>query len=280
MGDPIVKASHSSLRQTLCGGKAPVAAPSFITSIPQSSGPWRAISLVSFPPGHHEELSQSQTTDALYLIVTGRGTLVLNGDPCPGEAGVMLGAPAGATLAITNTSASENLVVFVAEVAIPDNAPSYPPSYCHVLRELHPSNHFHPAFRGSQHLRPPMATVHLHHAFAGPWGTLSLVELAPGCRVAPYHEPDQDQVLVAMRGNAEFTLFDPDNNASLLRFGAADEAVRPERKKLFHQNIFIPRGVSCSFLNLPSSRVPLLMACLTVCRPRERFEGTAQAEVE
>ena len=233
-------------------------------SMPHGGGPWRAIEFVSFPPGHRDVEPHPRTTDALHFTLAGQGELVSDDDPCQVEVGVLTSAPAGSTFAIANTSFSEELVLFVAELAVPDDALDYPPSFCHLVRELHPSDHFHPVFKGSQRIRPVMATVHLRHAFAAPWGTFSLVVVPPGCRVEPYIEPDQDQVLVVMRGKATFTI--PKGRGTVTEPNNLDETLLIDSDSQLYQSVFVPCGMPCGFLNQPSEKAPLFVACLTVLR--------------
>ncbi len=228
-------------------------------------GPWRSASVVSFPPGYHGRKACAPTVDALFFTLAGRGRLVSDGDACPLEAGVMASVPAGTAQALVNTSASEALVLFLAEVAVPTGAPSYPPSFCHLVQELHASDHFHPVVKGTQRIRPRMAQVDLRHALAAPWGTLSLVEIPPGCHVDPYIEAEQDQVLVVMRGKVAFTI--PKGSSTATEPEKLEETRQVERDGRCHHRLFVPRGMSCGWRNEASREVPLFMACLTVLRP-------------
>ncbi len=260
-GLPIVKTHdpfvfHSPLDEPGRGASPPQA------SMAHGDRPWRAIEFVSFPPGYYEVRSRLQTTDALHFTLAGQGELLLDGDACQVEVGVMTSAPAGTTLTIANTSPSETLVLFVAELAVPADALDYPPSCCNLLRELHVSDHFHPVFKGTQRLLPVMATVDLRHMFAAPWGTFSLLVVPPGSRVDPYSESDQDQVLVVMRGSATFTT--PKGGGTATEPRDLDETLQMECDGRLYHSVCIPRGMPCGFINQSSGNDPVFIACLTV----------------
>lgn len=257
---PFVKSHDPFLPKARRNASRVGASPS-VTNRARGGGSWRGIQVASFPPGYCEGEPQPRTADTLHFTLAGQGRLMSNGDVCQIEAGVMFGAPAGTAYAIANTSATEELVLFVAEVAVPENALEYPPSYCHLARELHPSDHFHPVWSGSRRIRPEVAVVHLRHAFAGPWGRLSLLIVPPASRVEPYSEPDQDQVLVVMRGNATFVF---SKGASITEPNVREGAPQVELANPFHQGVFVPRGKPCGFMNQPSNLAPLFIACLTV----------------
>lgn len=235
-----------------------------LASIPQDGGPWRALAIVSFSPNSSDVEPHAQTTDVLSFTLAGRGEWVSNGDACQLETGVMVSAPAGTSLTIANASALETLEMFVAEVAVPDGARDYPPSFCHLLQELHTSDHFHRVFNGTQRICPMMAEVKLQHAFAAPWGTFSLLVLPPGCRVEPFIEPDQDQVFLVMRGQATFIL--PTWRGSITEPNGLPETRQIATERQSYQSVFVPRGVPCGLLNQSGKNTPVFVVCLTVLR--------------
>jgi mannose-6-phosphate isomerase-like protein (cupin superfamily) len=239
-------------------------------------GPWHSVQVVSFPPGSCEEAPPSQTIDTLHFTLAGQGRILHDGDACQIEAGVMTSVPAGTAYTIANTAATAPLVLFVAKVAVPEHALDYPPSYCHLVREMHPSDDFHPVFNGVQRIRPALATVHLRHACAGPWGKLFLVSIPPGCHVAPYIEPDQDQVFVAMRGTPTF--FIPQGQRTATAPGPGETLWIAGNGRTY-QSVFIPRGMSCGFMNQPDEKTPLFMTCLTVYRTPSEISKSSSSKI-
>ena len=231
-------------------------------AIPMHLGqPWHSVEFVRLPPGHNGVGTHQQTTDEIYLVLSGQGKLVTNGEPALVETGTLAGAPVGTVHALTNASATHDLTVLVVELTAPLDAPAYPPSLCHLLRELQPGESLHPVIHGDhQRVRPRLATVDLRRAFAASWGSLSLVEVPPGCRIPPYVEPEYDQLLLVMRGHATF----------LIPRAAPLEPIRVHSDNRSHQSVLVPRGVSCGWSNRASGEYPLLVACLTV-RPERRF---------
>jgi uncharacterized cupin superfamily protein len=230
-------------------------------AIPMHLGqPWHSVEFVRIPPGRNGVGTHLQSTDEIYLILSGQGELVTNGEPALVEAGMLAGAPVGTIHALTNISATEDLTLLVVELTAPADALVYPPLWCHLLRELQAGDGFHPVIHGDhQRIRPRLATAALYRAFSSSWGSLSLIEVPPGCRVPPYVEPEYDQLLLVMRGHATF----------LIPRAAPLEAIRVHSDNRSHQSVLVPRGVSCGWSNRASGEYPLLVACLTV-RPARR----------
>lgn len=243
--------------------------------------PWHSVEFVRIPPGHNGVGAHQQATDEIYLILSGRGELVTNGEPALVEAGTLAGAPVGTVHALTNMSARDDLTLLVVELAAPADVPAYPPSFCHLLRELQTADTFHPVIYGQQQrVRPRLATVDLRHAFAASWGSLSLVELPPGSRISPYIESEDDQLLFVMRGHATFTI--PRTSSARKEGLASDQAddpsepIRVHSDNRSHQSVLVPRGVPCGWTNRASGEYPLLVACLTV-RPVRSLPETEVA---
>jgi quercetin dioxygenase-like cupin family protein len=241
-------------------------------AIPMHLGqPWHSVEFVRIPPGHNGVGAHQQATDEIYLILSGRGELVTNGEPALVETGTLAGAPVGTVHALTNASATEDLTLLVVELAAPGHAPAYPPSWCHLLQELQASSAFHPVIHGQQRVRPRLATVDLRRALAASWGSLSLVEVPPGCRIPPYAEPEDDQLLLVMHGHATFTI-----PREAPEGGTPAEPIRVYSDNRSHQSVLVPRGVPCGWTNRASGEYPLLVACLTV-RPARRLPETEVA---
>lgn len=221
--------------------------------------PWHAVEFVRIPPGHNGVGAHQQATDEIYLILSGHGELVTNGESALVEAGTLAGAPVGTVHALTNRSLTEDLTLLVVELTPPADAPAYPPSWCHLLQEMQESWAFYPVIYGQRRVRPRLATVDLRHAFAASWEQLSLVELAPGCRILPFSEPEVDQLLFVMHGHATFLLpgAEPDSGASI-------EPICIHADNQSHQSVLVPRGVACGWTNRASGDYPLLVARLTV----------------
>lgn len=231
--------------------------------------PWHSVEFVRIPPGHNGVGMHRQCTEEIYLILAGQGELVTNGEPALVSAGTLAGAPVGTVHSLTNTSATDDLTLLVVELIAPADAPIYPPSWCHLLHELQPDDAFHPVLHGQQQrVRPRLASVDLHRAFAAPWKRLSLVEIPPGCRIPPYMEPDDDQLLFVMEGHATFTIPREGSEA-----GTPVEPLRIHSDNRGHQSVLVPRGVPCGWTNRASGQYPLLVACLTVRPARPWQEG-------
>jgi quercetin dioxygenase-like cupin family protein len=222
----------------------------------QLSLPWQTITFVRIPPGANGIGAHRQAAEEILLVLSGQGNLLTNGEASRVEAGMLIGAPVGTVHALTNHSLCDDLTLLVVEVTAPAKAPVYPPSWCHLVQEMALGDTFHPVVQRHHRVRPRLASVNLRHAFAASWGSLTLVELAPGCRIPRYTEPEHDHLLFVLRGHATFTFAGE---------GAAEaEALRVHSDNRSHQSVLVPRGVRCGWINRASGETPLLVACLTV----------------
>lgn len=241
-------------------------------AIPMHLGhPWHSIEFVTIPPGHNGVGLHQQTTDEIYVIVSGQGELLANGQPALVEAGMLACAPAGTIHALTNTSATEALTLLVVELATSPDAPSHQPSLYHLFSQLREAEDITPAYQDLRPTPPVRATINLRPLFSAPWDTFSLMALPPGYRVDPSGEPECDQLLFVMSGFATF-LIGQSRQASADNPLSSDDAqpIRIDADGQFHQSVLVPRGIACGYINRASGDYPLMVVRLTVRRAHQQ----------
>lgn len=151
-----------------------------------------------------------QTTDEIYYLDRGVGELTTNGETCYVREGDLIIAPRGTVHSIRNLQTIQPLSFLVIEVKAP-RQPVYTPMVVEGLPQaLEMKFEQYGAVVGQDKVPLRLTEVALNTCFAGPWGTLTLLELPPGCRLTAYSLPEHDENLFVVRGHAQIQVSDLD----------------------------------------------------------------------
>lgn len=227
-------------------------------AIPAHQGyPWSSIEFVSIPPGGHNSVGRHiQTTDEIYLIVSGQGEMITNGEKRLVLRGTLALAPMGTIHEIANRSATEWLSFLVVELQPSVTREThYSPACFNLLEDLQPVHHHYPMCRGKQTVFPSGTTLDLSSHFSSPWGSISLLNIPPGATTETYAELARDQLLFSLQGLLRVEIW-----------SGFREPLRVISDGESHLSVLIPQGILRRFANQASGDYPLLLASLTVFR--------------
>lgn len=233
---------------------------------PSGYSPWESIEFVSIDPicnGIRSAVgAHTQTTDELYYIVEGTGTLTVNGEPERVFPGCLALAPRGTTHSLVNDSPLDSLSFLVVELrALSDE--SQRPVILPLASSLQHSNALS-VHVGKAHVPCPIAEVDLRPFFgrSSYWGKLSLMVFPPGARVTLDWERKADQLLF-LQGFA--TVIVTKDRASETTMGQREE-IRIETSGIGYHSVLIPAGALFRLENRASGHYPVTLLRLTVPR--------------
>lgn len=173
-------------------------------AIPMHLGrPWQSIELVSIPVGSNGVGPHVQATDEIYLIVSGTGKLVTNGQATTVGPGTLAIAPQRTFHEIANVSLTEPLTFLVIEIQAPVRDDICAPQLVNLYDEFHEESVFpYHVQKAGQPVSLVLASTELQCILGGAWGPLSLLVLPPGSQIERYIEPEFDQLFFVIAGHA------------------------------------------------------------------------------
>lgn len=227
-------------------------------------GPWASVEYVSIDPAKEGETSSvgehTQTTDEMYCILEGKGTLTTNGVPAAVSAGWVALAPRGTTHTIRNDSETTALSFLVVELHAPGGA-IRPPALIHLASQMSAGDIVAPVRVAGKVVRPRTAFLNLQDYLGGPWGSLYWVSLPPGARVDEHCAERMDQLLL-LRGFTSVGVL----KRTPTEPGEKREEIWVDTMGEDYQCVIVPPGVPRRVENRASGPYPAFFLCLHVLR--------------
>jgi mannose-6-phosphate isomerase-like protein (cupin superfamily) len=234
----------------------------------KARGPWASVEYVSIDPTKEGKTSSvgehTQTTDELYCILEGEGTLTTNGIPAAVSAGWIAIAPRGTTHTIRNDSPTTALSFLVVELHAPGGA-ILPPALINLASQMRADDIVAPVRVAGKVIRPRTALLNLQDYLGGPWGSLYWAELPPSAIVEEYREKQADQLLL-LRGFASVGVL----QCNPTRPGESREEIVVDSMGEDYQCVVVPPGVPRRVMNRASGHYPAFLLCLNVLRSEAR----------
>jgi mannose-6-phosphate isomerase-like protein (cupin superfamily) len=257
--------THDQLGGSGCVRNKALAIPGHLNG--QEGGPWASVEYVSIDPIREGEISSvgqhTQTTDELYCILKGKGTLTTNGVPAAVSAGWVALAPRGTTHTIRNDSPTVALSFLVVELHSPDGA-IVPPTLINLAAQMTTGDIMAPVRVAGEVIRPRRAVLNVQEYLGGFWGSLAWISLPPGARVDEYREERADQLLLlggfASVGVVKRTPTEP---------GERREEIAVDSMGEDYHCVIVPPGVPRHVTNRASGPYPTFLLCFNVVRRAE-----------
>jgi mannose-6-phosphate isomerase-like protein (cupin superfamily) len=254
--------THDQLGGTGCVRNKALAIPGHLNG--PEGGPWASVEYVSIDPIKKGEISSvgqhTQTTDEIYCVLEGEGTLITNGAPAKVATGWVAIAPRGTTHTIRNDSSTTALSLLVVELYAPGDA-IRPPALIDLASHACADDIMAPVRVGGKLIYPRTAFLNLRNYLGDPWGSLYWAELPPSAMVEAYQEKQADQLLL-LRGFASVGVL----KCNPTRPGENREEIVVDSMGEDYQCVIVPPGVSRRIVNRASGPYPAFFLCLNVLR--------------
>jgi mannose-6-phosphate isomerase-like protein (cupin superfamily) len=254
--------THDQLGGTGCVRNKALAIPAHLNM--REGGPWASVEYVRVDPikeGKSSSIGEHiQTTDEIYCVLEGEGTLTTNGVPAPVSAGWVAIAPRGTTHSIQNDSSTTALSFLVVELHALNGAISSP-TLINLASQMRAGDSVAPVRVARKIIHPQTALLNLQDYLRGPWGSLSFTELPPSAIVETYHEKQADQLLL-LKGFASVGIV----TCTPTRPGESREEIVVDSIGKDYQCVIVPPGVPRRVMNRASGPYPVFLLCLNVLR--------------